>query len=53
VGGRRAQGKDEEGRIWWKHFVFMYENRTIIPVKTVLRSGEEGERKKDEGEESN
>jgi hypothetical protein len=41
VGGRRAQGKGEGGRILWIYFVFMYENRTIKTVDLDL-SREEG-----------
>jgi hypothetical protein len=31
--------------IWWRFFVYMFENRTMKPVEIVLRS-----RKGDEGE---
>jgi hypothetical protein len=39
VGGGEHKGDGEEERIWWKYFVFMYENRTITSVEIVLRSG--------------
>jgi hypothetical protein len=39
----RPKGEGEGGQLWWMHFVFVYENRTMKPVKIVLRSGEEVE----------
>jgi hypothetical protein len=44
-------GLDEGGQIWWMHFVFMYENRMMMPVEIVLRRGGGGMRENDgEGE---
>jgi hypothetical protein len=31
--------------IWWRYFVVMYENRTMKPVESVLRS-EEGQKRR-------
>jgi hypothetical protein len=34
--------------MWWMYFVFIYENRRMKPVETVLRKGE-GKRENDRG----
>jgi hypothetical protein len=39
-GKREGIGKDEGGRIWWKYYVFMYENGAMKPVETILEMGE-------------
>jgi hypothetical protein len=33
---RKAYGKGEGVRMWWKYFVFIYENRTMKPIEIVL-----------------
>jgi hypothetical protein len=35
--------------IWWMYFVYMYENRTMEPVETVLRRAGRGMCENDEG----
>jgi hypothetical protein len=40
VGERRAKREGERGQIWWKLFVFMYENRATQSVGIVLRRDE-------------
>jgi hypothetical protein len=37
VGERKEQGNGERWWIWWKYFIFMYENRTMKPVDIDLR----------------
>jgi hypothetical protein len=39
TGRGKAYRKGEGGQIWWIYFVFMYENRTMKPVETILRRG--------------
>jgi hypothetical protein len=39
--------------MWWKYFVFMYENRTMKPVGSVLRLRGRGIKEKDRGGKSN
>jgi hypothetical protein len=29
--------QSEGGRIWWMYFVYLYKNKTMKPVKIVLR----------------
>jgi hypothetical protein len=40
VGRGRAKGEGKGEQMWWKYFVFIYENRTMKPAEIVLRSGE-------------
>jgi hypothetical protein len=50
-GKEQAEREDEGGEIWY--FVFMYKNRTMKPVETVLRKGRGRMRDNDGGGESN
>jgi hypothetical protein len=35
------EGKEtRRGGIWWKYYIFMYENGTMRPTEAILRSGE-------------
>jgi hypothetical protein len=37
----------QRGQIWLMYFVYVYENRTVNLVETVLRRGDKGERKRE------
>jgi ribosomal protein L27 len=50
--GRGRENQDDEGeRIWWTHFAFVCENRTIKPGEIILRG--RGVKADDGGNESN
>jgi hypothetical protein len=38
-GGGGHKEKVKVGKIWWKHFVFMYENRIMKPFEIAPRRG--------------
>jgi hypothetical protein len=39
--------------MWWTHFVYVYENKTMKLVEIVLKKGGKGMRENDGGDESN
>jgi hypothetical protein len=53
VGGGKTKANGEKEQIWCMHFVSMHENRTMIPVKIVLRSQGGEIKAKEGGDESN
>jgi hypothetical protein len=52
-GEGEGKRKGEGEQMWWKYFVFMYENRTMKPVGSVLRLRGRGIKEKDRGGKSN
>jgi hypothetical protein len=52
MGTSGKQRERREGSVWSKHFIYMYENRIMKPVKISSKMGK-GIRKNDRGGEFN